>query len=119
MSRRVVKPWGYEEIWAETRAYVGKILVVKKGRRLSLQYHRVKMETLYIERGRVRCLSGPDPAHLRESLLQAGDTLHVPPGLHHRFEAVEEARIFEVSTPELTDVVRVADDFGREGSSTG
>ena len=117
MSRQVDKPWGHEEIWAQTTAYVGKLLVIRKGRRLSLQYHRVKEETLYVESGQVRCLSGAAGEPLVESILGPGDVLHVPPGLSHRFEAIEDARVFEVSTPHLDDVVREEDDFGREGTS--
>jgi mannose-6-phosphate isomerase-like protein (cupin superfamily) len=116
-SRRVEKPWGYEDVWAVTPAYVGKILVVRRGRRLSLQYHNVKTETLYVEAGRLRCETGLAGEPLGERVLVPGDVLHVPPGLRHRLEALEESRIFEVSTPEIDDVVRLADDFGREGTS--
>ncbi len=117
MTRRVQKPWGHEEIWAETPAYVGKVLVLRRGKRLSLQYHNRKEETIYVEAGRVRCLTGPDEATLQEATLGPGDVLHVPPGLRHRLEALEDARLFEVSTPELDDVVRLEDDFGRQGTS--
>ena len=113
MSRRVEKPWGYEEIWAETSDYVGKVLVVLKGQRLSLQYHRVKEETLYLESGRVRCTTGDDEAHLRDHILEPGQVIHLPPGRRHRFEALEDARLFEVSTPQLDDVIRLEDDYDR------
>ncbi|MFQ5669914.1 MAG: cupin domain-containing protein [Acidobacteriota bacterium] len=116
MRRHVDKPWGHEEIWAETPSYVGKILVVRAGHRLSLQYHRVKEETIYVESGLVRCLSGEDGQELEETILRPGDVLHIPPGLRHRFEALKDARLFEVSTPHLDDVVRLADDFGRRGT---
>ncbi len=115
MSRTVDKPWGREEIWAQTGSYVGKVLVIHKGQRLSLQYHQVKEETLYVESGRLRCQSGRAGQPLRESILGPGDVFHVPPGLRHRLEALEEARVFEVSTPHLDDVVRLEDDFGRAG----
>jgi quercetin dioxygenase-like cupin family protein len=113
----VDKPWGYEEIWAETPAYVGKVLVLRQGARLSLQYHRVKEETIFVERGRIRCQTGPDEGNLQAAVLEPGGTLHIPPGTVHRFEALENARLFEVSTPQQEDVVRLADDFGREGTS--
>jgi mannose-6-phosphate isomerase len=113
MSRRVEKPWGHEEIWAETSDYVGKILVVLKGQRLSLQYHRLKEETLYLESGRVRCTTGDADAPLEDRILEPGDVIHLPPGRRHRFEALEEARLFEVSTPQLDDVVRLDDDYDR------
>jgi mannose-6-phosphate isomerase-like protein (cupin superfamily) len=115
MTRRVDKPWGYEEIWAETPAYVGKVLVVRKGHRLSLQYHERKEETLYVESGRIRCGTGAAGDEIRERILGPGDVVHVPPGTRHRFEALEDTRLFEVSTPELEDVVRLADDYGRQG----
>jgi mannose-6-phosphate isomerase-like protein (cupin superfamily) len=113
MSRRIEKPWGYEEIWAETPDYVGKVLVVHKGRRLSLQYHRLKEETLYLERGRVLCTTGDDDTHLEDQVLEPGQVIHLPPGRRHRFEALEDARLFEVSTPQLDDVVRLDDDYDR------
>ncbi|MFQ5720644.1 MAG: cupin domain-containing protein [Acidobacteriota bacterium] len=116
-TRQVDKPWGREVIWAETDRYVGKILVIRKGQRLSLQYHQVKEETLFVEAGRIRCESGPQGGPLTATVLDAGDVLHVPPGLRHRLEALEEARVFEVSTPEIDDVVREVDDFGRAGTS--
>jgi quercetin dioxygenase-like cupin family protein len=77
----------------------------------------VKEETLFVDAGRIRCLTGPDEANLVETILGPGDVLHVPPGLRHRFEALEDARLIEVSTPELDDVVRLEDDFGRQGTS--
>lgn len=113
MSRRVEKPWGHEEIWAETANYVGKVLVVRQGQRLSLQYHRCKEETLYLESGRVLCTTGDADGPLQDEILEAGSVIHLPPGRRHRFEALEEARLFEVSTPQLDDVVRLEDDYNR------
>ena len=113
LPRRVDKPWGHEEIWAQTEAYVGKVLVVRAGARLSLQYHRRKEETLYVASGRVRVEVGAAPDALEPRILGPGGILHLPPGTLHRIEALEEARIFEVSTPELEDVVRLSDDYGR------
>jgi mannose-6-phosphate isomerase-like protein (cupin superfamily) len=117
MTRRVDKPWGFEEIWAETDHYVGKVLVLNRGSRLSLQAHRVKEETLYVESGRICCLVGASEDSMAESILGPGETVHISPGMLHRFEALEDTRIFEVSTPHLDDVERLSDDFGREGTS--
>ena len=111
--RRIPKPWGHEEIWAETKDYVGKLLVVRKGERLSLQYHRRKEETLYLETGKVLCTLGDSEDDLAERILMPGDVVHLPPGRRHRFQALEESRLFEVSTPFLDDVVRLEDDYQR------
>lgn len=109
----VKKPWGEEHWLAHTDRYAGKILIVKKGQRLSLQYHRKKHETQYVDEGVVKFTIGQsDP--LEEKILRSGDSVEIPPGTRHRIEALEDAKIFEVSTPELDDVVRVSDDYGRE-----
>ena len=114
---RVEKPWGYEIIWARTDRYVGKILHIEAGKRLSYQYHRRKEETLRVQSGRMRLLYDEGEG---ERLLEmgAGDVFHVRPGTKHRMEAVTDVDVIEVSTPELDDVVRLADDYGREGTST-
>lgn len=111
--RRVDKPWGYELIWAHTDRYVGKILHVKEGHRLSLQYHEVKDETLYLLRGRMRFVVGTDPEHLDDELVEEGWSYRLVPGTIHRMEAVTDVDILEASTPELDDVVRIADEYGR------
>ena len=113
LPRRIDKPWGHEEIWAQTGRYVGKVLAVRAGARLSLQYHRQKEETLYVASGRVRIAVGAAPESLVEQVLGPGGVVHLAPGTLHRIEALEDARIFEVSTPELEDVVRLSDDYGR------
>ena len=113
MVRRVEKPWGHEEIWAETSHYVGKVLVIRQGQRLSLQYHQVKEETLYLETGKVLCSSGEEEEALEDQILLPGDVIHLPPGRRHRFKALEDSRLFEVSTPQLDDVVRLDDDYDR------
>ncbi len=113
--RKVDKPWGHEEIWAETGSYVGKVLVVRKGQRLSLQYHERKEETLYLESGKVRASVGEAQGTMQDRLLEPGAVIHLPPGTRHRFEALEDSRLFEVSTPELDDVVRLQDDYHRAG----
>ena len=110
---RVEKPWGYELIWARTDRYVGKILHVRAGEALSLQYHRVKDETIRLLSGRMR-LEIEDEAGTRQStVLGPGAGAHIPPGMHHRMEALEDCEILEVSTPELDDVVRLEDRYGR------
>ena len=116
MSKKIIKkPWGHEEIWAETERYVGKILNINPGHRLSLQYHRTKMETLYVLSGTLTIWSDEDDQ--RYMLCGPGSVYHVQPGQVHRFGAdeteTEPIRILEVSTPELDDVVRLADDYTR------
>jgi mannose-6-phosphate isomerase-like protein (cupin superfamily) len=110
---RVVKPWGYELRWAITDRYLGKVLHVNKGEALSLQYHERKDECQYVVKGCVDIeLGGPDGV-LTTHRMCAGDTLHIPPGTRHRITAVEDTDIFEVSTPEIEDVVRLSDRYGR------
>ena len=112
---RVDKPWGYELVWAKTDRYVGKIIHVNAGHALSLQYHNVKTETVYLASGRVR-YEIKDGETLRALDLEPGDRLHIPAGTVHRVTAIEDADIFEVSTPELDDVVRLEDRYGRAGT---
>ena len=112
---RVDKPWGYELLWAKTAHYVGKIIHVNAGHALSLQYHNVKTETVYIASGRVR-YEIQDGEALRALDMGPGGRLHIPAGTVHRVTAIEDADIFEVSTPELDDVVRLEDRYGRAGT---
>lgn len=112
-SERVEKPWGHELIWARTERYVGKILHIRAGHSLSYQYHRVKEETIRILAGRLRFESSPPGGDRKVEVLGPGDVRHVPPGLRHRMEAVEDTDVLEVSTPELDDVVRLEDRYGR------
>jgi mannose-6-phosphate isomerase-like protein (cupin superfamily) len=116
-GRRVEKPWGHELIWAETDRYAGKILVIETGRRLSLQYHERKQESIYVLSGRLRLFLEGEDGEVRAEELKAGDARTVPVGRVHRFEAIQRVELVEVSTPELGDVVRVEDDFGRQGTS--
>jgi len=110
---RIDKPWGYELRWAATDRYLGKVLHVNKGEALSLQYHELKDEWQFVVKGCVDIeLGGPDGA-LTTHRMEAGDTLHIRPGTRHRITAVEDTDIFEVSTPEGNDVVRLADRYGR------
>lgn len=109
------KPWG-EEIWfAHTDKYAGKILKVKKGHRYSLQYHEKKEETQYIYSGKVKFSYGTDANNLQVEILNTGDKIDVHPYTIHRLEALKDSEIFEVSTPELDDVVKLDDDYGRSG----
>ncbi len=114
--RRVDKPWGHELIWAETARYVGKILHIRAGQRLSRQYHRVKEETLMVQSGEMTLEVGPADA-VENRLMKAGDVFHVLPGTIHRMVGVTDVDVLEVSTPELDDVVRLEDVYGREGTS--
>ena len=116
-GRRVDKPWGYELIWAQTDRYVGKILVIEAGRRLSLQKHLVKDESILIREGRLRLTLEGDDGVVRDEILGPGDHRRVATGRVHRYEAIERCEVIEVSTTELDDVVRLEDDFGREGTS--
>ncbi len=115
--RRVDKPWGHEVVWAETARYVGKILHIREGQRLSRQYHRVKDETLMVQSGEMDLEIGAAGSS-ETRRMKAGDVFHVVPGTIHRMIAVSDVDVLEVSTPELDDVVRLEDVYGREGTST-
>lgn len=109
------KPWGKEIWFAQTEKYAGKILRIKKGHRYSLQYHKEKLETQYVLSGRVKMTHGTSEDNLQETILEPGDKFDVTPGMIHRAEGLEDSEIFEVSTPELDDVVKLEDDYGRSG----
>jgi mannose-6-phosphate isomerase-like protein (cupin superfamily) len=115
--KRVEKPWGHEEIWAKTDRYVGKILHIEAGHALSLQYHKVKEETLRLSSGKMLLQVQEPEGGQREIEMLPGDVYHVRPGTIHRMTAVETCDVLEVSTPELDDVVRLDDRYGREGTS--
>ncbi len=112
----VAKPWGHELIWARTDRYVGKLLHIKAGEALSLQYHRVKDETIMVLRGRIQLIyfAGGDEPKVR--VLEPEQPFHITPELRHRMIALEDTDVLEVSTPELDDVVRLEDRYGREGT---
>lgn len=114
--KRVVKPWGHESIWAHTPLYVGKILFIKRGQALSVQYHNKKDETIYLLRGQIiyKVQTGEE---LRDVKLMTGEAFRVLPGTIHQMEAITDCEVLEVSTPELDDVVRLSDRYGREGTS--
>jgi mannose-6-phosphate isomerase-like protein (cupin superfamily) len=111
------KPWGEERLFALTNNYAGKILIIRKGHRLSLQFHEQKEETLYLESGMLKLLIGPQKGKLVVKVLTSGNTFHVPPKVVHRMEAIDNCRLIEVSTPELKDVVRIEDDYNRAGKT--
>lgn len=110
--RRVEKPWGYEIIYAVTGRYAGKILHIARGKRLSRQFHRQKEETLYLQSGRMELEIGVDD-QLERVIMVPGDSYHLPAGTIHRMTALEDTDVLEASSPELEDVVRIEDDFGR------
>lgn len=111
--KRVPKPWGHELWWAQTEHYVGKILFVKAGHKLSLQYHERKDETVYLHSGSI-VLSVEEEGEMVERILRPGDAYRIRPGIRHRMSALEDSEILEVSTPQVDDVVRLDDDYGRK-----
>ncbi len=116
--RKVEKPWGYELIWAHADQYVGKVLFVKAGESLSLQFHREKDESWLVQSGRARLeLGSAGDAILKEEIVSPGAAFHYRPGTVHRVTALEDTTILEVSTPHLDDVVRLEDRYGRQGTS--
>jgi mannose-6-phosphate isomerase-like protein (cupin superfamily) len=117
-ARRVDKPWGWELIWAEADAYVGKVLFVRAGHSLSLQFHREKDESWYVESGKATLeLGDVGDAVLNTEIVGKGACFRYRPGTVHRVTAIEDTTILEVSTPQLDDVVRLEDAYGREGTS--
>jgi mannose-6-phosphate isomerase-like protein (cupin superfamily) len=118
LPRKVDKPWGHEVWWALTDAYAGKILHVEKGHRLSLQFHEQKDESAYLLSGRLLLIKGRSEDDLTTVELGPGDAWRNVPGEVHTIEALEDCDVLEVSTPELDDVVRLRDSYGREGTST-
>ena len=110
-----LKPWGREVWFAQTEDYAGKILEVKKGHRLSMQYHEEKEETQHVFSGKIEMTYGKDKFNLKTVILSPGDTFHIEPFTIHRVKALEDSKIFEVSTPQLNDIVKLSDDYGRVG----
>jgi len=116
--KKVDKPWGYELIFAVTERYAGKLLHIKAGESLSLQFHNVKDEAWYVLEGRAEVeLGEPGQRMLAKEIVGAGSAFRFTPGTVHRVKAVEDTTILEVSTPELDDIVRLEDVYGREGTS--
>lgn len=112
--RTIQKPWGKEEIWAETETYAGKYLYIDRGHRLSRQYHEKKEETIRVISGVLLLELGAGPP-VTLLMLEAGDTFHIPPNTVHRFcaSAHDDVVLVEVSTNELNDVIRLEDDYSR------
>jgi len=115
--RKVDKPWGWELVWAEAEAYVGKLLFVRAGESLSLQYHEVKDESWFVQDGRARLELGALGGELETVEIVKGDAFRFRPQTVHRVTALEDTLVLEVSTNHLTDVVRLEDRYGREGTS--
>jgi mannose-6-phosphate isomerase len=115
--RRVEKPWGWELVWAEAEDYVGKLLFVRAGQSLSLQYHEVKDESWLVQQGRASLVLGALGGDLETIEIGPDDAFRYRPGTVHRVTAIEDTLIVEVSTPHLDDVVRIEDRYGREGTS--
>ena len=116
IMRRVPKPWGHEIVFAENERYAGKILHIEPGHRLSLQYHERKDETLYVLTGEVY-LQVDVEGELKEMRLGPGDVYRIRPGVRHRMRAESVCELVEVSSPELDDVVRLEDAYGRAGTT--
>ena len=110
---RVEKPWGYELWWAQTDRYVGKLIHVNKGHALSLQYHNIKDETIYLHAGLI-LFEIQEGEKLVQREMRPGERVHITAKTIHRMTAIEDSDIFEVSTPELHDVVRLEDRYGRQ-----
>ena len=110
---RVDKPWGYELIWAQTDRYVGKILHVTAGHVLSLQYHNLKDETMHVLNGELILRTQADGSPIAARRFAAGESVHIPARLIHQIEAVVDSDVLEASTPELDDLVRLTDRYGR------
>jgi mannose-6-phosphate isomerase-like protein (cupin superfamily) len=117
LPRRVEKPWGHEIIWAHTDKYVGKLLVIETGRRLSFQYHEAKDEWIHVLSGRLLLTLEDDAGIDVDRELGPGEGRHVKVLRRHRYTSIETCTVIEVSSPELDDVIRLQDDFGREGTS--
>ena len=118
MIRRVEKPWGHEIIWAHTDRYAGKVLFIRRGERLSLQYHRRKDETIYVIAGELE-LAIEENGGLTTRRLAPGEACHIPAGVRHRMIAATDCQVAEASSPELDDVVRLEDVYGRAEAPAG
>ncbi len=113
LPRRIEKPWGYELILAHTPMYAGKLIFIRKGHRLSLQYHKQKDESIYVYQGEALLQMDGHGGHLAQSIVHPGHCFRILPMTKHRLKAMEDTTLFEVSTPELEDIERLEDDYGR------
>jgi mannose-6-phosphate isomerase len=118
LSEVVKKPWGWENRFAVTDKYLGKVIHINRGEMLSLQYHRQKDETLLVVKGAMDLQLENDKGQLETHRLTPGMSRRIIPGRKHRMIGVEECEFFEVSSPEIDDVVRLEDKYGRQGTST-
>ena len=114
---RIIKPWGYELLIEKNNMYVLKKLGMNKDHKCSIQYHIKKKETIYVLRGKLKVYIGDDINNLDEVIMNPHDTMTLEPLKIHRMEAIEDSVYLEASTPELDDVVRLEDEYGREGTS--
>jgi len=112
MTTFIDKPWGKEEIWARNNYYIGKILYIKEGQKLSYQYHNAKKESIRVLKGKLN-LEIETLGGTKNVLLTIGETFYIPNKVAHRMEAITDCEIIEVSTPEIDDVVRLKDEYGR------
>jgi mannose-6-phosphate isomerase-like protein (cupin superfamily) len=110
---RIEKPWGYEIIYALTDRYCGKVLFIRKDEQLSLQFHREKDEVIYVHAGRIEMEIGDPGGPLDVEVVGPGHAFHIEPGTVHRWRALEDTTVLEVSTPEIDDIVRLDDRYGR------
>jgi len=113
MLRKIIKPWGYEILLEKNNKYVLKKLFMKKGHRCSLQYHRVKKETIFVLNGKIKIYFGKDKNKLKHKIFKSQETITIKPRIIHRMEAIISSTYLEASTPELIDVVRLDDDYKR------
>jgi mannose-6-phosphate isomerase-like protein (cupin superfamily) len=111
--KRVEKPWGYELVFAHTDRYCGKVLFIRKGEQLSLQFHREKDEVIYVHEGRIELEIGDPGGTLDVEVVGPGHAFHLEPGVVHRWRALENSLVLEASTSEIDDVVRLEDRYGR------
>jgi len=115
-TKRVNKPWGHELIWAHTEKYVGKVLHINAGHALSLQFHNKKDEVVHVLAGQMRFEHGASESEMTATVMNPGESFHVTPLLRHRMVAITDCDVLEASTPELDDVVRLEDRYGRGGT---
>ncbi|MFH1775458.1 MAG: cupin [Chloroflexota bacterium] len=113
LPQKTEKPWGFELLFARTPKYVGKVIFIARGHRLSLQYHEKKDESMYIYQGKALMEVEGSDGEMVSTVAEPGYCVRIPPFTRHRLQAIEDTTLLEVSTPELEDVVRVQDDYGR------